>query len=260
MVEAAAAAAGTQAMNVCDKYCRGCGHYRGGSGAWTCEYLLDEGHRRPCPAGEGCTCHTKIKKPRPQPFVNPMAPARKPGHQPGAPAPNRKIEPEKARELVAAGKTDAEIAASFGAAEITVRRWRNSEGLYRKEEGRPGRPPKKTDYLDKIINEEDKIMENKPEGAGETPEQKIEEVAEKAAELSAARFGELLKKTPVVVADNDEGMTVEQLASLFANMGKVGQADRVTVGGAPVRGVVVTLRYNAKNGDGPAGMTVELET
>ena len=64
----------------------------------------------------------------------------------------------------------------------------------------------------------------------------------------------------MVVADNDEGMTVEQLASLFANMGKVGQADRVTVGGAPVRGVVVTLRYNAKNGDGPAGMTVELET
>ena len=203
MVEAAAAAAGTQAMNVCDKYCRGCGHYRGGSGAWTCEYLLDEGHRRPCPAGEGCTCHTTITKPRPQPFVNPRAPARTPGHQPGAPAPNRKIEPEKARELVAAGKTDAEIAAAFGAAEITVRRWRNSEGLYRKEEGRPGRPPKKTDYLDKIINEEDKIMENKPEGAGETPEQKIEEVAEKAAELSAARFGELLKKTPVVVADND---------------------------------------------------------
>ena len=243
---------------MCDAYCKGCGHYRGGNGTYCCEYLLDVGHRRPCPPGEGCTEHTKHPEAPKRQYVNPMAPARKPGHQPGAPSPNRKIEPEKAREMFDAGKTDAEIAAAFGASEVTARRWRTENGLTRKELGKPGRPPKKRpDCPDKIINEEDEIVTK--EQNGELPEQKIEEVAEKAAELSAARFGELLKTTPVVVAKNDEGMSVEQLASLFANMEKAGSADIVTAGGAPVRGVVVTLRYNAQNGDSPAGMSVELE-
>lgn len=203
-------------MSTCDKYCRGCGHYRGGNGTYCCEYLLDVGHRRPCPPGEGCTEHTKNAAAPQKKYVNPMALRAKPGHKPGVPAPNRKIEPAKARELFADGKTDAEIAAVFGAAEITVRRWRASQGLIRKEEGGPGRPP---------IKKEDKIME----------------------------------ETSVMVSKEPEGMTVEQMASLFANMGKVGKADRVTAGGQVVRGVVVTVRYDAKNGDSPASLAVELE-
>ena len=59
------------------KYCKGCGHYRGGTGAWTYEYLLDVGHRRPCPPGEGCTEHTKHPEAPKRQYVNPMAPAGK---------------------------------------------------------------------------------------------------------------------------------------------------------------------------------------
>ena len=68
-----------------------------------------------------------------------------------------------------------------------------------------------------------------------------------------------MEETSVMVSKEPEGMTVEQMASLFANMGKVGKADRVTAGGQVVRGVVVTVRYDAKNGDSPASLAVELE-
>ena len=42
-------------------YCRGCDHLTAGTYK-TCDYIVDTGHRRPCRAGDGCTCHTKKKK------------------------------------------------------------------------------------------------------------------------------------------------------------------------------------------------------
>lgn len=45
----------------CDEYCRGCVHLNKLDGygwfniAWYCNYICDEKHSRPCPAGKGCT-------------------------------------------------------------------------------------------------------------------------------------------------------------------------------------------------------------
>ena len=36
--------------------CKGCFHWRGESfGSICCNYIFDEGHRRPCPPGQDCT-------------------------------------------------------------------------------------------------------------------------------------------------------------------------------------------------------------
>jgi hypothetical protein len=49
--------------SVCDKFCKDCFYYR-----VICEYLrccvyfLENEHRRPCPAGTGCTAKVKRKK------------------------------------------------------------------------------------------------------------------------------------------------------------------------------------------------------
>lgn len=46
----------------CDEYCRGCVHLNKldcygwfNMYAWYCNYICDEKHSRPCPAGKGCT-------------------------------------------------------------------------------------------------------------------------------------------------------------------------------------------------------------
>ena len=49
-----------QPPGVCDKYCNGCVFYSGSSLTFkVCEYMLMTDHRRPCPAGKGCTVKTK---------------------------------------------------------------------------------------------------------------------------------------------------------------------------------------------------------
>ena len=37
--------------------CRGCYYYSG----WNCDYILFEGHRRPCPPGDRCTVKSAKK-------------------------------------------------------------------------------------------------------------------------------------------------------------------------------------------------------
>ena len=45
------------AGSVCDRFCNGCVFkgYFNGQNLSLCEYFLRTGHRRPCPAGTGCT-------------------------------------------------------------------------------------------------------------------------------------------------------------------------------------------------------------
>ena len=70
---------------------------------------------------------------------------------------------------------------------------------------------------------------------------------------------EPVKETPVTVADESDGMSVEQLGGLFGNIEKQGMPARVTVDGNTIKSVVVTLCYDAKCADGPSNVKVELK-
>lgn len=50
-------------IGLCDKHCKKCIHscYLNGS-MYSCDYILNTGHRRPCPAGKGCTEYKEIAK------------------------------------------------------------------------------------------------------------------------------------------------------------------------------------------------------
>ena len=121
--------------SACDDYCKGCRHYNESYGA-SCEYMRDTGMRRPCPAGTGCTEHTKRQARTVEGFV-PYVPKqkKKTGPPKGTPPGNKLIDDAKGRELFEAGKTDAEIAAVFHCAEGTVRMWRKRMRLLRKRGG-----------------------------------------------------------------------------------------------------------------------------
>lgn len=48
-----------------NKYCKGCVFFSGGfEGVRLCNYYLQTGERRPCPAGVGCTAKLVTKKKR----------------------------------------------------------------------------------------------------------------------------------------------------------------------------------------------------
>jgi len=106
--------------SVCDDYCKGCRHYNESYGA-NCEYMRDTGMRRPCPAGTGCTEHTKRN------LEGFRVYARKDT--------KRKIDDKRGRELFKEGKSDKEIAAEFGVAESSIIKWRYKNGLLRQRGG-----------------------------------------------------------------------------------------------------------------------------
>lgn len=111
---------------MCGSYCRGCDHYRGSHGFMMCEYLLDNGHRRPCPPGKDCTCHTSKK-----PAKIDEAPRQK-AHRKIKATWNQRVVPDEAVAMVAAGKTDAEIAAVFHMKSESFKTWRLRHGVKRK--------------------------------------------------------------------------------------------------------------------------------
>lgn len=109
--------------------CRGCGYLRGRGADASCGYFLATGRRRPCPAGEDCTVRLTDEAER----AEVIAGAKKQWQNPQARQPKRaaKIDSDKALAMFAAGASDAEIAAQFGAAPVTVSRWRRRYGLLR---------------------------------------------------------------------------------------------------------------------------------
>lgn len=54
------------ANGLCDNYCKDCVYRQALTNGFciVCNYLLDTGKRRPCPAGEGCTVKIKGKRGR----------------------------------------------------------------------------------------------------------------------------------------------------------------------------------------------------
>lgn len=50
--------------------CKGCAYWCGGpTTTKTCDYILIEGKRRPCPPGEGCTVKKREKRKPLSPFA-----------------------------------------------------------------------------------------------------------------------------------------------------------------------------------------------
>jgi len=113
-------------------YCRGCDHLCfGGSHSsdqeeGMCEYCLDTGRARSliCPTGVGCTEHTKFGKEKGRPYG-----ARGKSTRRGVPAPNRKLDYDRARGLYDEGLTDSAIARLCGVSAASVNNWRRKNGL-----------------------------------------------------------------------------------------------------------------------------------
>lgn len=93
-----------------NEYCKDCEYvWRAGVGRqlfWACTYILHTGRRRPCPAGDGCTEHSK--------------------HGGGV---GVKIDLDLAKQLWAEGKTDAQVAKEVGASVATLRTYKRRLGL-----------------------------------------------------------------------------------------------------------------------------------
>ena len=118
-----------QRPKTCDSYCKGCEHLRTCGAYRCCEYQYDVGHCRPCPAGKGCTEHTRLKEKAEET-------ARKRKWQTAPPPLSssrpQKLDRKRARALYDSGASDKEIAETYSVSETTVRRWRYENGLLRK--------------------------------------------------------------------------------------------------------------------------------
>lgn len=108
--------------------CGGCVHL---DFAGCCAYLNNTGHRRGCPAGEGCTVKdTGPREPRPLrlPPVKEPRDHRLIGQNRRAPVGELLSADRRVLELYAAGGTDPEIARLAGCSPSSVRKWRHATG------------------------------------------------------------------------------------------------------------------------------------
>ena len=112
-------------MSELGTYCKGCDHLKPTGSGKTCDYMLDTGRRRPCPAGEGCTEHTKRqpdKKKRKASIPEALllgADRKVYG----------KLDEARAKELYDRGLGDQRIANALNVAKSTVASWRKRNGL-----------------------------------------------------------------------------------------------------------------------------------
>lgn len=112
-------------MSELGAYCKGCDHLKPTGSGKTCDYMLDTGRRRPCPAGEGCTEHTKRQPDK----------KKRKGSIPEALllSADRKVygklDEARAKELYDQGLGDQRIANALNVAKSTVASWRKRNGL-----------------------------------------------------------------------------------------------------------------------------------
>ena len=133
------------------EYCRSLGGCAYMSKTPSCDYFLITGRRRPCPAGEGCTEHTAIKKPAEHPAEIDVASGlriyrkgtvkksaasavvkadKKEGKMEGT---GKKrgytFDTEKAYELYRQGLTDSAIGKACGIGSNSIYNWRKKNNL-----------------------------------------------------------------------------------------------------------------------------------
>lgn len=170
---------------------------------------------------------------------------------------NKKMDEAKAREMYDAGASDSEIATMFGMTAVAVCRWRKRNGLPSKQ--RRGDHRKENTEMKNDMNL--KTNEDVGKEADFAMEARRAERELQESPVEPGTAGSACVETPVRVADEPDGMTVEKLAELFNNLCKErGRIVRVQTGGKPIREVVVTLRYDKTSTDCPAGMLIDLET
>lgn len=119
----------------CDSWCEDCGHRRKLLGEWTCEYWNDTGHLRPCPAGTGCTEHTKKKAKDGRPNDEP-AKTEAVRHRA---TPAEPMDELRAMELWNEGLDDLGMAETLGVTVERVKKWRSRMHLTRVRQPKPGR-------------------------------------------------------------------------------------------------------------------------
>lgn len=128
-----------QKHGLCSDYCKGCGHLTRGSGFGPiCNYILDTGHMRPCPGGDGCTAHTRKTQERVRSRIEGVAIVKDPPPKTHSPLPI--ISDAAMLEEFRRGASDKEMMETFGVSLHTVKRKRQKMGLFRaprKKEGEP---------------------------------------------------------------------------------------------------------------------------
>ena len=112
-------------MSEVSNYCKGCGHLGTTGHDKTCDYLLHMQRRRPCPAGEGCTEHTKRQPDKKKRKVSiPEALLLSTDRKAYG-----KLDETRAKELYDQGLGDQRIANALDVAKSTVTSWRKRNGL-----------------------------------------------------------------------------------------------------------------------------------
>lgn len=190
-------------------YCEGCRHLGMTGYEKTCDYLLDTGTRRPCPAGEGCTEHT-AKSPKKEYSRAP---------QPGdfilsGRKEYKKLDKDKARELYDQGLSDRKIADALGVHKDTVAAWRKKEGL----------PSGKERGIAKVQKEEKHVKKEFGLAAEVPVEQK----------KMPTEQGEMPAKAEEMPADT-ETLTVKALSAIVGRLLGFGLGEvRLSIGGKPL--------------------------
>lgn len=170
----------TPRMSELGTYCKGCDHLKPTGSGKTCDYMLDTGRRRPCPAGEGCTEHTKRqpdKKKRKASIPEALllgADRKVYG----------KLDEARAKELYDQGLGDQRIANALNVAKSTVASWRKRNGLPNHQQQLAEKRQAKTKTTERgTAAEEEKAMkkDNMPAGVAALAPEEVSKAEEPAA-------------------------------------------------------------------------------
>ena len=204
-------------MSELGTYCKGCDHLKPTGGGKTCDYMLDTGRRRPCPAGEGCTEHTKRqpdKKKRKASIPEALllgADRKVYG----------KLDEARAKELYDQGLGDQRIANALDVAKSTVASWRKRIGLPNHQQLAETQQAETENTASGATAEEDEAMkkDNMPANVTAPAQEEVSEVEETVAAAEE-------------MPGSGETLTVRGLCAIAQKLQDFGLGEaRVSIGG-----------------------------
>ena len=204
-------------MSELGTYCKGCDHLKPTGSGKTCDYMLDTGRRRPCPAGEGCTEHTKRqpdKKKRKASIPEALllgADRKVYG----------KLDEARAKELYDQGLGDQRIANALDVAKSTVASWRKRIGLPNHQQLAETQQAETENTASGATAEEDEAMkkDNMPANVTAPAQEEVSEVEETVAAAEE-------------MPGSGETLTVRGLCAIAQKLQDFGLGEaRVSIGG-----------------------------